>query len=393
MSENRPASTEEFIPLSVPELRGNEWLYLKECLDTGWVSSAGPFVERFERQIAAAVGAAHAVAVVNGSAALQIALQVAGVKPGDLVLCSDITFIASANAIRYANAEPVLIDCEPDYWQIDVNLVRRYLSEECERRDGQVFERARQRRVSAIMPVHILGHAVDLAPIQAIAAEYGLPVVEDAAEALGTVYRGRRIGSHGTRATCFSFNGNKILTTGGGGAIVTDDPAVAARAKYLTTQAKDDPVEYIHSEIGYNYRMPNMLAAFGCAQLEMLDSYVEKKREIAARYAEALGGVKGLSVMPTPPYGESTYWLYTIKIDAEGFGEDWRGVLRRLTELNIQTRPLWEPMHMSKVHRDCRFVGSTISENLYRSCLSLPCSVGLSPSDQDRVIRALVQRK
>ena len=378
-----------FVPLSVPEVRGNEWQYIKDCIDTGWVSSVGSYVDRFERDLAEAVGAKYAVAAVNGSAALHIGHLLAGVQPGDEVLCSDITFIASANSIRYAFAHPVFIDCRKDTWQIDPDLVKQFLTEECERRDGGVYNKKSGRRIGAIMPVHILGTSVDLDPILATAKEFGIPVVEDAAEALGSVYKGKRVGSFDTTAACFSFNGNKILTTGGGGMIVTNDEAIAKRAKFLTTQAKDHPVEYIHSEVGYNYRLPNLLAAMGCAQLELLDEYLAKKKQIAKTYEEGLKDVDGITVMPNPGYGDSSFWLYTILIDKDVYGETWRDVMVRLQEAKIQTRPLWEPMHLSRAHSESQFYGHSVSESLYSTALSLPCSVGLTDSDQDRVINAL----
>jgi len=269
-----------FVPLCVPEIRGNEWRYVKECLDTGWVSSVGAFVERFEKDMARQAGARHAVAAVNGTAALHVALLVAGVKPDDEVLVSTLTFIAPANAVRYAGAWPVFIDAEPDYWQMDPQRVADFLEKECRLEKGELRNRSTGRRVKAIIPVHILGHPVNIKPILELARKFSLLVIEDATESLGAKYEGRPTGSLADMA-CFSFNGNKIITTGGGGMITTDNEAWARRAKYLTTQAKDDPVEYIHNEIGYNYRLTNMQAAMGCAQLEQLDDYVVKKRHIA----------------------------------------------------------------------------------------------------------------
>ncbi len=384
-----PTVQQTFIPLSVPEIRGNEWKYVKECLDTGWVSSVGAYVDRFEQDMARTVGSKYAVSVVNGTNALHIAMVVAGVKPGDEVVCSDITFIASANAIRYTGAIPTLIDCEPEYWQLDVHLLRKFLTEECERTNGVLTNRNTGRRVAAIMPVHILGHSVDLDPVLELANEFGLPVIEDAAEGLGTRYKGRRVGSSDSFAACISFNGNKILTTGGGGALVTNNQDVAARAKYLTTQAKCDPIEYIHDEVGYNYRMPNLLAAMGCAQLEQLDDYLAIKKKIASKYHESLGDVPGITVMPHAQWCDPSYWLYTVLVDESTYGEDCRSLMRRLGGQNIQSRPLWEPMHMSKVHGDGYYYGGTVSERLYKTALSIPCSVGLTVEDQARVIKAI----
>jgi perosamine synthetase len=377
-----------FIPLCVPEIRGNEWKYVRECLDTGWVSSVGRFVERFEQVLAEAVGARHAIATVNGTAALHIALMLAGVERDDEVLVSTLTFIAPVNAIRYLGAWPVFVDARESDWQMDPDRVASFLHEECQTRGGRLVNRATGRRVRAILPVHILGHPVDMDPILGVAREFGLSVIEDSTEALGVRYRGRAAGRLGSIA-CFSFNGNKIITTGGGGMIVTDDDAWAARARYLTTQAKDDPVEYIHGAIGYNYRLTNVQAALGVAQMEQLDNYVEAKRRIAAVYDEALAELPGIAILRQPPGSFSTYWMYTVRVDGSRFGLGSRELLAHLEEKAIQTRPLWQPIHMSIPHRSEPSADCPVAEMLHREALSLPCSVGLSPRDQEAVIRAI----
>ena len=379
--------SDDFIPLCVPEIRGNEWTYVKECLDTGWVSSVGSYVDRFERMVADRVGARFGVATVNGTSALHTALLVAGVKPDEEVLVSTLTFIAPANAIRYAAAWPVFIDAEPDYWQMDVDKVRCFLEEECRWEHGKLHNKATGRRVAALLPVHVLGHPVDMAPLVALARKYQLPVIEDATESLGATYRGTPVGHLGDIA-CFSFNGNKILTTGGGGVIVTDNETWATRAKYLTTQAKDDPVEYIHHEIGYNYRLTNIQAAMGCAQMEQLDGYIAAKRGIAERYAAALGEI-GLAPMREAEWAHSIFWMFTVLIDEAKFGRSWRDLLRHLHAAKIQTRPLWEPLHRSKAHRDCQAFDCVVADRLHAQALSLPCSVGLTPPQQERVIAAV----
>jgi perosamine synthetase len=375
----------EFIPLSVPEIRGNEWKYIKECLDTGWVSSVGPFVERFERDIAGFVGTQFGVATVNGTAALHIALQVAGVGSEDEVLISSITFIAPANAIRYIGAFPVFIDAEPEYWQMDPQKVLDFLEEGCQWRDGALYNRKTGRRVKAILPVHVLGHPVDLDPILEAARKYNLTIIEDATESLGAKYRGRMVGNLGDIA-CFSFNGNKIITTGGGGMIVTNNEEFARRAKHLTTQAKDSPGEYIHSEIGYNYRLTNLLAAMGCAQMELLPEYISIKRQIASVYTNALEGVRGITTMRQAPWAFSTYWLYTVLVNSREFGMDNRELLGGLEQMKIQARPLWQPMHQSKVFDDCGAFECPVADRLSREAISLPCSVGLTEEDLQAVI-------
>lgn len=385
------ASSSDLIPLMVPEINGNEWRYIKECLDTNWVSSVGPFVERFESEIASRVGARFAVATVNGTAALQIALLVAGVKPDDEVLVSTLTFIAPVNAIRYAGAWPVFVDAEPDHWQMDPTGVADFLEQGCSWRDGALCNRLTGRRVTAIIPVHILGHTVDLDPIIEIARKYGLKVIEDATECLGATYKGRGAGSIGDVA-CFSFNGNKIITTGGGGMLVTSNEEWAQKAKYLTTQAKDDPIEYIHNEIGYNFRLTNIQAAMGCAQLEQLDAFVTTKREIADRYAAALSDIPGIVPMRQASWAKSTYWMYTVLIKEKEFGINSRDLLRALTKQKIQCRPLWQPIHQSPAHAISRVGALPVSEQLYNEALSLPCSVGLSEDAQNKVINRLCER-
>jgi perosamine synthetase len=377
-----------FVPLCVPEIRGNEWKYIKECLDTNWVSSVGSYVDRFEEVLAEEVNTRYAVATVNGTAALHIALHVAGVQPGDEVITSDLTFIAPANAIRYVGAWPVFIDAEPDYWQMDAVKLLSFLRDQCVWQDNALYDRATQRRVRAVLPVHILGHPVDMAPLLQAARAYNLAVIEDATESLGALYRGESVGHLGDIA-CFSFNGNKLLTTGGGGMIVTDNEDWARKARHLTTQAKDDPLEYTHSEIGYNYRLTNILAAMGVAQMEQLPLYLAAKREIAQCYELTLGSLPGLTLMAEAPWAQSAFWLYTILIDEALFGMNSRQLLNVLAAQKIQARPLWQPMHLSAAHAGAQASDCSVAERLNRDGLSLPCSVGLSAQDQSRVIDAI----
>lgn len=385
------APTGEFISLIEPELRGNEWKYVQECLETGWVSSAGQFVDRFELMVGQRCACQHAVATVNGTSALHVALLVAGVQPNDEVVVSTLTFIAPVNAIRYVGAWPVFIDAEPDYWQMDPAGVVEFLEKRCRWSDGALYNRQTGRRVTAIIPVHVLGHPVDLDPILAAARKFGLKVIEDATEGLGGTYKDRPLGSIGDIG-CFSFNGNKIITTGGGGMIVTANEEWARKAKYLTTQAKDDAIEYIHGEIGYNYRLSNVQAAIGCAQMEQLDSYVSAKREIADRYSSALGDIPGVVPMRQASWARSTFWMYTVLIKEEEFGVNSRHVLRTLAAQRIHCRPLWQPIHQSPAHAISRTGDLPVSEQLSKKALSLPCSVGLSKDAQARVIEQLCRR-
>lgn len=381
-------SVPDFIPLSVPHIAGREWEYVKDCFDTGWVSSVGTYVDRFEKELAQRVGARHAIACSSGTAALHVALLVAGVVPEDQVIVPTLTFIASANSVRYVGAHPVFVDAEPRYLQLDVDKVAHYLSHACGHRDDRFVDLTTGRRVSAIMPVHVLGHPCDMAPLLELAERYGLTVIEDATESLGSLYSGRATGTLG-RLGCFSFNGNKILTTGSGGMIVTDDPELAKRAKHLTTQAKLDPVEFVHDEIGFNYRLSNISAAMGVAQLEMLDDAVAAKRRIASRYDDELGGLAGITLPTAAPWAEPNAWLYTIRVDASRFGMDSRALMRRLREHRIEARPLWQPLHRSPAHLGARAWHCEVADALQAVALSIPCSVGLRESDQTRVMEVI----
>lgn len=375
------------ILLAAPEIRGNEWLYIKECLDTGWVSSGGTYVNRFEQEVAKQIGVEYAVATVNGTAALHIALLVAGIESDDEVLVSTLTFIAPANVIRYLGAWPVFIDAEPDFWQMDPQRVVDFLEQECRWQDGKLHNRTTGRQVRAILPVHILGHPVDMDPILETARKYDLTVIEDATEGFGALYKERSVGSLGDIA-CFSFNGNKIITTGGGGMVVTNRREWADRARYLTTQAKDDPLEYIHNEIGYNYRLTNIQAAMGCAQLEQFGEYIEAKRRIAQVYAEGLKDVPGITPMGEAHWAFSTFWLCTVLVDQEVYGVGSRELLRRLARAGIQSRPLWQPLHLSPAHTGTQAMECSVAEWLYSQGLSLPCSVGLG-SRQEEILHVI----
>jgi perosamine synthetase len=377
------------IPLCEPFLGGREWDYVKDCLDSGWVSSVGTYVTRFEQNVASWLGARHAVAMMNGTSALHIALRVAGIAADDEVLTSTLTFIAPANAIRYVGAWPVFIDAEPQFWQMDIDKLSEFLTRGCRWVRSELRNRHTGRRIRAILPVHVLGHPVDMDPLLALAEQYGLAVVEDATEGLGGEYRGRRVGTLG-HVACLSFNGNKIITTGGGGMLVTDNESWARAAKYLSTQAKDDPIEYEHHAIGYNYRLTNLLAAFGVAQFERLDAHVEAKRRIAQRYAEAIDAVvPGLEGMREAPWARSTRWMYTVLVDETTFGMPSRTLLHALAADGIQTRPLWQPLHRSLAHRGAFAVDGDVADRLHRDALSLPCSVGLTEPAQNAVIASL----
>jgi len=374
-----------FIPLSIPEIRGNEWEYIKECLDTNWVSSVGSFVDRFEDLTAEYVGTKHAVATINGTAALHTALMVAGVAPDDEVIVSTLTFIAPVNAIRYVGAWPVFMDAEPRYWQMDPAKLETFLERQCRWQNGSLINKNSGRKIKAILPVDILGHPCEMGPILELANRYGLVVVEDATESLGAGYKGQMVGRSGD-ISCFSFNGNKLITTGGGGMIVTDNPEWADRARYLTTQAKDDAIEYIHNEIGYNYRLTNIQAAMGVAQLEQLPQFIAKKREIAHNYNLAVSTWEEITPMPTQPDTDPTYWLYTILLDDKTTVDQRKAVITGLNAKGIGSRPLWHPIHGLPPYAGCQAYMMEHADRLYARAVSLPSSVGLTVAEQQRCI-------
>ena len=378
------------IPLCVPEIRGNEWKYVKECLDTNWVSSVGSFVDRFEHMLADYVGTKHAVATTSGTAALHIALLVAGVEPDDEVLMPTLTFIAPANAIRYVGAWPVFIDAEPTYWQMDPEKVQDFLDNECRWLDGRLVNKTTGRRVKAILPVHILGHPCDIDSIREVAQKYDLAIIEDATESLGAKYKGRMVGQLGDIA-CFSFNGNKLITTGGGGMIVTDNEPWAERARYLTTQAKDDPVEYYHSEIGYNYRLTNIQAAMGVAQMEQIEDFITQKKIIARIYNESFLNLEAVTLLPAQAFATPVYWLYTILLDQASTLAERKDFIRKLNDNGIGARPLWHTLHDLPPYRDCQAFQIEHGVRLYERGVSLPSSVGLTEQDQQKCI-AIVRK-
>ena len=377
MSETR-------IPLCIPHLGGNEARYLQECVETNFVSSVGPFVGRFEREFAAFVGSQHAVACSTGTAALHVALQVAGVGPGDEVFVSDFTFVATVNPILYLGAIPVLVDADFESWNLDPRLV----VDELKRR-----QRAGSAMPKAVLVAHILGLPANIEPIAAACERFGITLIEDAAEALGAsyvggVFSGRQVGTIG-RLGCFSFNGNKVMTTGGGGMIVTADDALARRARHLTTQARLPGLEYRHDEVGYNYRLTNIQAALGVAQLEQLDGFLAKKKAIAARYREGLESVTALSFPPEPPWSEASAWLSTIMI-ASAFPQGARAeITDKLLERGVDSRPVWTPIHSMPLYVGFQTLGGVVGETVFANGITLPSGVSLTDDEQRRVIDAV----
>jgi perosamine synthetase len=350
----------------------------------------GAFATRFERQIAGYVGSAHAVGTNSGTAAIHMALLLAGIATGDEVLITTMTFIAPANAIAYCGAHPVFVDVDAHHWQMDPGETRRFCEENCRFENGRLINGATGRPVTAIVLVHFLGMAADIAAFLAIARDYNLTIIEDAAQALGTRVGERFVGSVG-KMGCFSFYGNKLITAAGGGMIVTDDGRLAERGRYLVNQAKDDPVETRHESIGYNYRMTNIHGAIGCAQFDRIDAHIARKREIAAAYRLGLADEPGLSMPEEPDDQFWTFWLTSIRIDAAAFGLSARELLTILDGEGIQTLPVYEPMHMSVAHTGATHVGGAVAEALHREVLTLPSSISLTGDQQARVIAAIRQ--
>lgn len=362
------------VSLHEPEFSGSEWEMVKDCLDTGWVSSVGKYVDRFEEMVAEFCGAAYAVATVNGTAALQIALQVAGVKPGDEVLMPSLTFVATANAAVHAGAGPHFVDVSPHTLGLDPQALARHLDQFAERRGGELFNRRTGRRFGAIVPMHVFGHPVDMAVLLEVADFWNIPVIEDAAEALGSQYRGKPCGGLGMIGAV-SFNGNKIVTTGGGGAIVTNDPALARRAKHLTTTAKlPHRWAFDHDEVGYNYRLPNLNAALGCAQLEQLPQRLMHKRSLAARYVAAFHGYSQGQIFEEPEGCDSNYWLNTLLLAP---GMPLEPALSRLNDEGLMARPAWTPLHNLPMYRDAPRADLPVTEDLAARIISLPSSAKL----------------
>ncbi len=376
-------SNTKLIPLSIPNIAGNEWKYVKDCLDTGWISSVGEYVTRFEKMVADFVGAAYGVAAVNGTAALHIALLLSGVKQDDYVILPNLTFVASANSIKYLGADPLLIDADPDLWQMDLDLLEEFLENETDEKNGELIYIKDGRRISAIMPVHILGNMCDMDRFLSIIKKYPLTIVEDSTEALGTKYSGKSAGTFSPMG-CFSFNGNKIISTGGGGVIVTDDEMLAKKAKHITTTAKARPDEYYHDEVAYNYRLVNVLAAIGVAQMELLPGFMKRKQECVAFYKNALTGVADIRFQKELPQVKTNGWLFTIQTDKQ------KQLLDHLNARNILSRRFWMPMNKLPMYKDCIYIHQQDrADYIYHTCLSIPCSTNITDEDMQIVADAI----
>jgi len=366
------------IYLSPPHMSGQEQVYLAEVFASNWVAPAGPHLEQLERNLAARLQMQDAAALSSGSAALHLAIRHLNLTPGDEVLCSTLTFCASANPIVYEGGAPVFIDSDSETWNMDPNLLEVELRD-CARR-GKL--------PGAIIVVDIFGQSADLDAILSIASQYEIPVIEDAAEAVGATYHGRPAGS-AAWATIVSFNGNKIITAGGGGALVSNDGQLIEDARFHATQARDPAPHYEHSRIGYNYRMSNVLAAIGVAQLEVLDDRVAARRRNFEFYRRHLGAMPGISFMPEAPYGQSNRWLTVIELDANRFGATAEELRLHLERHNIESRPVWKPLHMQPVFAHCRSRGGAVAESLFRRGLCLPSGSAMTDIELNRVVAAV----
>jgi aminotransferase in exopolysaccharide biosynthesis len=367
------------VALHEPLFAGNEWEYVKECLDSNFVSSVGKFVDRFEAELAAFTGAKHAVAVVSGTAALHIALRLAGVQRDDEVLIPALTFVATANAVSYCGAVPHFVDSNERNLGLDPTAMREYLRTVTEIRAEQCVNRATGRVIRCVVPMHAFGHPVDIEGVCAVARDFHLNLVEDAAESLGSTVHGRHTGTFGLMGT-LSFNGNKTVTTGGGGAIVTNDAALAKHAKHLTTTAKvAHRWEYQHDEIGYNYRMPNINAALGCAQLEQLPGFIEAKRRLFDRYAAAFAGVHEAQLIAEPRGCHSNYWLQTLLLSAAAAPQR-DAILATTNDDGLMTRPTWTLMHRLAPYRECPRMPLPVAESVETRLINLPSSARLGAS-------------
>jgi dTDP-4-amino-4,6-dideoxygalactose transaminase len=368
----------ERIYLSPPHLGGEEEALLREALVSNWIAPLGPQVEAFEAEFAAAVGARHAVALSSGTAALHLALLALGVGPGDEVVVSTLTFIGSVNPIRYVGAVPVLVDSETDSWNLDPELLAQFLE-----------DRSRRGRLpAAVVPVHLYGQTANLERILACCDRYGVPVIEDAAEALGATWRDRAAGVSGLLGF-YSFNGNKVITTSGGGMLVTDKPDLALRIRKLATQAREPAAHYEHIEVGYNYRLSNLLAAVGRGQLRVLQSRVRARQANFARYQAQLGDLPGVSFMPEADWGSHSRWLTVLTIDPHETGVTPERVRLALENEAIEARPVWKPMHRQPVYRDVLALGGAVADRLFAEGLCLPSGSSLTQTQQDYVIAGI----
>jgi len=378
------------IPLSEPSFKGNEWKYVKECLDDGWVSSAGKYVDLFEEKISNYTKSEYSVACVNGTAALQVALKLTGVQYNDEVIAPTLTFIAPINAISYCNAKPVFMDCD-EYYNIDTEKIINFINQETVFKNGFTFNKKTKKRIKAIIFVHVWGNACAFSDVINLCRDRNISIVEDASESLGTFYKNRHNDSHTGLigdVGCISFNGNKIITTGGGGMLVTNNSSLADKAKYLTTQAKDDPIYYQHDEVGYNFRLTNIQAALGVAQLEQLQSTLKRKKEIFGFYNTKINQIDNLSLASVPKYANNNHWLNILQI-SNGYHFNRESLMLKLDENGIISRPVWMLNHLQSPYKNCQSYKIENAKRLVMNSLCLPSSSTLQEKDLKKIIGQL----
>ena len=371
--------------LSGPNLSGNELKYVNDCIETGWVSSVGSYVTDFEKSISKFVNSKFAIATSSGTTALHLSFIISNITKDDFVIVPNITFIATLNSIKYTGATPILIDVDPETWQLDLNLLEKFLSKKTKIIDGKCIHIETKKLIKAIVPVHVLGNMCDMNKLVQLSEIYKIKVIEDSAESLGSKFNDIHSGTFG-EIGCFSFNGNKIITCGGGGMIVTDNEDLAKKAKHLSTQAKADSFEYYHDEIGYNYRLTNVSAAIGLAQMEQLDIFLKKKRHIKDFYFDNLKGVGDINFQKVSNNVNSNWWLFTIKSKFQ------KKLLKKLNDAKLQSRPFWIPMNRLPMFKDDIYVSDNDNSNkIYETCLSIPCSTDISDKNLEYVIKTIKQ--
>ncbi len=368
------------ILLSTPHMGSSELEFVLEAFETNWIAPVGPHIDAFEQEFCQLTGAGHAAAVSSGTAALHLALQLVGVEYGDEVFCSTLTFSATANPITYLRAKPVFIDSDRTSWNMNPDLLREALK----------YRAHIGKLPKAVVVVHLYGQSADIDPILEACNRYEIPLIEDAAESLGSTYKGRSPGTFG-RIGIYSFNGNKIITTSGGGMLVADEPELVAKARFLATQARDPAPHYQHSEIGYNYRLSNVLAGIGRGQLRVLSDRVAARRHNFEIYASALANLPGIKFMPSATFGIPTRWLSCLTIDPKAFGADREQVRLALAEQQIEARPVWKPLHLQPVFAEYECIGGAVAEDLFARGLCLPSGSNLTTEDLERVIDAIVR--
>ena len=375
------------IPLSIPNIFGNEWKYVKDCLDSGWISSAGDYVNKFEKSIAKYTGSKYAIACMNGTSGLQVSLNLAGVNSDDIVIAPNLTFVATLNAISYVGAKTYLIDICEDTWQIDVDILEDWIIKNTftELINNKPFTREKitGKKIGAIMPVYVLGGFMNIDKLLEISKKYGIPIIEDSTEALGSFKSGKHAGTFGLTGV-LSFNGNKIISTGGGGMILTDRKKIAERAKHITTTAKTDPLDYFHDELGYNYRLVNVLAAIGLAQMENFSNILNRKKEIDFQYRKELQSIADIKFQEKQKNTDPNCWLFTFRTKHS------RPLLNFLNENKIQSRPFWTPMNNLPMYKECMYINKNdVSNKIFKECISIPSSSNLTRSQQKQVISTI----